>query len=1423
MDELDPATESVLSYLERLEQFFIANKIGETTDDMSGPEKAAADKCKVATLISVIGKNVYSTLRDLCKPALPKESNFKELCDILTEHFSPKKLEVAETFRFHRCIQGDREKVSEFVARLRRMASTCNFGAHLDRAMRDQFISGVRHVPTQRKLLERDRNFDDCVKVAIADEAAGRETAQFQEQQSRPTGTGNSKLQLNKFSNFSKGRPRNTATGRKQWSGPSNSNFEKKVQSNGRSGKTFPAKQNNSSTPYRCRSCGKTDHPRDECFHKNALCYKCQKRGHIQSVCGKFGGMGLHNIDLEENSSETEEPFFFVSTKSVNEICVPVKICNKLVNMQLDTGCALSLAPKSFYDEHCTVFQLKPTAVVMTTYTGEKLYPLGEVMVDVEYGGQQLSLPLLILPDGDTLLFGRNWLQEIRLDWSSLPGLHYLPAEQSTTPPTGLHDVLDNYKQLFDDELGCYNGPPVELKVNAEPKFYKARPLPYAMLPKVEETLKKMACDGVIESVASAPCAAPIVPVNKKDTSNVRVCGDFSVTYNACADVVKYPIPKMDDLHAALRGCKVFSILDMSQAYHQIPVSCESRKYLTINTHIGLFQFTRLPNGIHSGPAVFQRIMDTVLAGIPRVITYIDDILLAGVDEQDCLRTLSVVCDKLLQAGFRLNKSKCQFLKSSVTYLGHVISAKGLQPTEDKLAAVRDAPQPKNVTALKSFLGLIMFYAKFLPNHSTVLAPLNRLLRKNIQWRWTNVENAAFVAAKRLLLNSKTLVHYDENLPLYLACDASSYGAGCVLSHRINGLDRPIAFASCTLTPTQQNYSQLDKEAFSIIFGLKRFSQFLYGRSFTIITDHRPLLQLLGPHKPVPYQAAARLQRWALILASYNYSIEYRNTTAHANADSMSRLPLPTTWSPKCENMDCFFFEEDICSNIDHDMIKKQTARDPVLSKVYMYCMNGWPNVVDPELVPYKHKMQELTTEQGCVLWGMRVVVPRKLQDQILMELHETHPGMTKMKMLARSYVWWPNIDSHIEHVVSSCHVCQAVRAEPKAAQVHPWTFPSKPWSRIHIDFAGPVAGRTYLVVVDAYSKFPEVLKMTTTTSASTINALSELYGRYGLPEILVSDNAAQFMSQEFQDFCARNGVQHRTSSVYKPATNGQAERVVQILKNAIKKAQVSNKNIDIAIQQSLLVYRTTPHSTTGESPSVLFMGRNLRTRLDLLRPCVQRRVEKGQHGILTRTAYRGCRTFTVGDSVLARNFGKGEKWRKGVIAEILGTRHYIVHVGDGVTWKRHVDQLLKATDPTECEDPDTVETVPNLDENQQEIIPVSVDPPTVPLPDVELPEEIPSAPIPDEPPTPTSPEVNLPEEIQTPNIPELPTTPDVSTASDSEPVLSDSTSRDTPVVVRSRRSNTVPTRIPTPRATERRYPQRQNRKRPAYLDNYTT
>ena len=246
------------------------------------------------------------------------------------------------------------------------------------------------------------------------------------------------------------------------------------------------------------------------------------------------------------------------------------------------------------------------------------------------------------------------------------------------------------------------------------------------------------------------------------------------------------------------------------------------------------------------------------------------------------------------------------------------------------------------------------------------------------------------------------------------------------------------------------------------------------------MTDHKPLLSILGPKKGIPPLAAARMQRWALLLSAYNYSIEFRPTTAHANADGLSRLPLGTRHSPSTDSI--FTIGQIQALPVTAEQVATATRQDSVLSRVLHFVKEGWPAEVSKEMEPYARRKDELSSEANCLLWGIRVIIPKRFQSQLLDELHREHPGVSRMKALARSYLWWPGLDRELEECARNCYECQSVKNFPAVAPLHPWLWPSKPWQRVHIDFAGPFQNRMYLIVVDAHSKWPEVIEMTTTT-----------------------------------------------------------------------------------------------------------------------------------------------------------------------------------------------------------------------------------------------------------------------------------------------------------------------------------------------------
>ena len=291
-----------------------------------------------------------------------------------------------------------------------------------------------------------------------------------------------------------------------------------------------------------------------------------------------------------------------------------------------------------------------------------------------------------------------------------------------------------------------------------------------------------------------------------KRDGTVRLCGDYKLTVNRVAKIDSYPLPRIEDLFAKLSGGKTFTKLDLAHAYLQLVLEEKSRTYLTINTHKGLFQYNRLPFGVASAPAIFQRTIETILQGLPNTCVYLDDILVTGETEEDHIRNLEAVLSRLESAGIRLKREKCVFMQPSIEYLGHQISAAGLKPTAEKIRAITDAPTPTNVSQLKSFLGLLCYYSKFLPNMATLLAPLYELLRKQSEWSWGAEQENAFQAAKELLTSSNLLHHYDPKKSIVLSCDALPYGVGTVLSHKIGNEERPIAFASRSLSTAERKY-----------------------------------------------------------------------------------------------------------------------------------------------------------------------------------------------------------------------------------------------------------------------------------------------------------------------------------------------------------------------------------------------------------------------------------------------------------------------------------------------------------------------------------------------------------------------------------------------------------------------------------------
>lgn len=299
---------------------------------------------------------------------------------------------------------------------------------------------------------------------------------------------------------------------------------------------------------------------------------------------------------------------------------------------------------------------------------------------------------------------------------------------------------------------------------------------------------------------------------------------------------------------------------------------------------------------------------------------------------------------------------------------------------------------------------------------------------------------------------------------------------------------------------------------------------------------------------------------------------------------------------------------------VSNKIVQQETRKDRILGLISLYIQDGWNNMAkEGKIAPFYARRNELTMHQSCLMCGVRVIIPDKLRKQVLTQIHEGRLGVVKMKAVARSFVWWPGIDKEIEELAKGCNGCQQIQNDPKVAPPNTWEWPSKPWDRVHIDFAGPFLGSMFLIMVDAHSKWPEVIKMKRTTTENTINVLRTVFSRNGIPSRIVSDNGPQFTSREFESFMLSNGIKHITTAPYHPASNGLAERFVQTFKQAMKAGSKEPGNISKKLDKFLLAYRSTVHCTTNETPAKLMYGRNLKTRMHLLRPNVVDKVHSKQ------------------------------------------------------------------------------------------------------------------------------------------------------------------------------------------------------------------
>ena len=1220
------------SYRDRIGFYFKANRIEDAED-------------KKAFFLWSVGDSTYNLLQSFVSPdTLTADTvSYDYIIKLLDAHYDAQQNIMTATHDFYTCMQKPGQTFAEWKAELLDKLRHCGFTKSVlkdrpqDRALRDMYVIGVRSPKIRQALLkEQDPDLDKTERIIQLAERLESDVRHF----SVPTAS----------SDFLVARV-----------------VHRRAPPSAR--KSLPPR---SLSP--CQTCGSTQHLRENCKFREQSCNHCKRKGHLERVCRQkvdksTFSQSVHTIYKLAAADRASSP-------SARSTLVSLQVNSTHMQFELDTGTLNTLVSRRVWRQIGSP-QLRHTTLNLTCYGGQQLVVCGEASVSVNHDQRRYDLSLVVVDNDGPSLLGLQWLRVLRLDLNSL--VHTLPGDSSPVhaliPHDNLAQIQHQFRHVLNTQLGhCTKVQAhIHLRTDAVPRFFKPRSLPFAYMEGVKIEIERNVAAGVLERVDTSPWATPIVPI-RKSNGTFRICGDFKVTINPQMLVDQHPLPSIDELFSRMHNGRRFTKLDLSDAYLQVELDDASKSLTVINTPMGLFRYNRMPFGIANAPALFQNIMDQVVAGIPHCAAYMDDLLLTGPDERTHLQILTQVLTRLSEFGFTCNPTKCVFFATEVSYLGFIIDEHGKRPDPGRVDAIIRMPAPQSVKQLEAFIGKLNYYRQFIHNFADECVPLNRLRHADVEWQWTTACQTAFDTLLRAIADATTLAHFDARLPIILATDASNYGLGAVLLHRYpDRSERPIAHASKTLSAAEQNYSQIEEEALSIIYGVKKFHQYLAGRTFELFTDHQPLLSIFRPDKALPLSSTSRIQRWAIFLMGYQFTIRYKRTHQHANADALSRLPV----GPDATfNDDSSLQVHSVCeqlletSLVDASQIAKATDTDDTMKLVKRFVLTQWPahasSLPRPDLLPFFHNRQAISETNGCLVKDAQVIVPPSLQDQVLRLLHRSHLGKVKMKQLARNHCWWPGIDRDIDKLTRSCPTCAELQPLPKQ-QFHSWEEPCTVWSRVHMDFAGPVWGSKWLLIIDAKSKFPMIIDMHDNTTAPHLSqALDHLFDWFGPPQTFVSDNGPPFTSYHMQQFYLRYGITHVTTAPYHPASNGIAERFVRSFKEAMAKAAHTGQTDKAAAVRSFLrAYRWTPHTSTGLAPANMMLQHSVRTDLDRMRPS-------------TPSSPAQQPAFFVGQPVWALQFAGGHRsrWVPAVITRSIGSIVYEVTLSTGQIVKRHANQL---------------------------------------------------------------------------------------------------------------------------------------------------